>query len=83
VYYLPVLVFLLWSLYGLRALPDWRNARYVRNPRRTLWAFWQVLGDREWTEEGRRLRRAYYRHLATGVLLASLAFMIVAAIEGG
>jgi hypothetical protein len=71
-YYLPAIVFLAWALYAKVKLPDWRDARYVRNPARRVWGFWDIFDNREWTDEGLRLRRAYLRHILTGAVLAGL-----------
>lgn len=80
-YYLPAIVFLAWALYGKLRLPEWRDARYVRHPERRVWAFWHVFDSREWTEEGLRLRRAYLRHLLTGVVLAGLTALGVSLLD--
>jgi hypothetical protein len=71
-YYLPAMVFFAWGLYGWLKLPEWRDPRYVRHPERRIWGFWHVFDNREWTEDGLRLRRAYLRHVLTGLVLAGL-----------
>jgi hypothetical protein len=79
--YLPVVLFGAWAVYGAITLPNWRDARYVRRPERQFWGFWHVLNSAEWTEDGLRLRRRYFRHVGIGLLLGLVGILIVKAVE--
>ena len=79
IYYLPMVVFALWSLYGAWKFRGWRSLRYVVRPENGLWTLWRILNNSEWTPEGLKLRAAYLRHIAIGVIFAAAVAFAIAA----
>jgi hypothetical protein len=78
VYFIPVVVFLAWSLYGLVTLPSLRDPAIVREPTRQLWSPARFLDDSAWTERGRRTRWQMVRHWLLGLVFALASFALVA-----
>jgi hypothetical protein len=72
-YYLPVLVFGVWSVLTLRRLPNLRDRAIVRRPESQVWSPWRFLNASEWTELGLRLRWRYVSYPLAGAALALLA----------
>jgi len=72
------MLFAAYAFYWHRKLPDWRgNARYLKQPDRGLWAFWQFLGSSAWTDEGRQLRNRHLFHWAMALLAGSIGHLVV------
>lgn len=69
-YMLPPLIFLIWALWSKFKLRDLRDPALRKGERRVLWAFWQLADRSLWTEEGLRVRSAWFRHMFIGTLLA-------------
>jgi hypothetical protein len=65
--------------YGLVHFPPWQfhSPRLVRQPGRLLWTLPRLWDDREWTEEGLRFRRAFFRWQLGLVALFVLAFLLL------
>jgi hypothetical protein len=76
-YFIAVVVFGLWTVYATRQWKDWKTARYVTHPERRVWGPLRFFDDSEWTAEGLRLRRAYLRDIAIGLLLFFATLSVV------
>lgn len=81
VYYIPVIVFGLWMVYGAVRYGDPRAPGNLKHPERALWSPSRYYDDNEWTTEGLRVRRAWTRHTFVGALLGLLAILVVKAID--
>ena len=80
--YLPLILFGAWGIYLAVTLPHWRDARYVRNPKRLFWGFWHFLDDNEWTAEGLQLRRRYFRGMGIALVVALVGIILGKILEG-
>ena len=79
---LPPAVFGLWALVWLWRYPSFlRDPSIVRNPRKRAWHMGRFLDDEEWTEQGRRVRWQFARHVAIGLLLAAAAIGVAGYLE--
>jgi hypothetical protein len=77
VYYIPVIVFGLWALYGYLTLPSLRDPTIVRRPESQFWTPFRFLDDSEWTELGRAARWRHVRHWLVGLGLGITAHLVV------
>lgn len=73
---LPVILFVAYGIYMAIALPNWRDARYVRRPDRRLWGFWHFFDNDEWTPEGLVLRGRYLRSMGVALAVAIVGILI-------
>jgi hypothetical protein len=80
-FYIPTAMLLIWGLYGALTLPRWHDPRYVRKPQRLFWGAWHFLDEREWTEEGQAVRRAYLRYMGIAVLVALSGIVVGKIVE--
>ena len=80
-YFIPMMVFLAWSLYGLVSLPSLRDPAIVRDPLHQVWSPARFLDDEAWTELGRRARWRMVRHWLLGVVFALVSFAVVAYLD--
>jgi hypothetical protein len=60
-----------------RVLPDWRGAKFLRDPRQPMWSAIHFFDDSRWTEEGLRLRARYLRWCATAIVVAICARIVI------
>jgi hypothetical protein len=80
-FYIPAAMLLIWGIYGALTLPHWHDPRYVRKPERVFWGAWHFLAEREWTDEGQIVRRAYLRYMGVAILIALLGIIIGRIVE--
>ena len=80
-YYIPVVLFVLWGLYGLRTLPSLRDPAIVRRPESPVWSLPRFLRDDEWTELGQRARWQYVRYAGIGLGIGVVAIIVVSVVD--
>jgi hypothetical protein len=80
-YFIPVFIFGLWTIYATRRWKDWKTARHVTHPERRLWGPLRFFDDSEWTADGLRLRRAYLRDIVIGLLLFFATLLVVRPVD--
>jgi hypothetical protein len=79
VLYIPVAVFLLWGLYGLRKIPRIYDPVVLTRPDNRFWTPFRLLNGAEWTEYGRTIRWRWFKHVLVGaaVAMASMALATI------
>jgi hypothetical protein len=81
VYYIPVALFLLWGLYGLRTIPRIYDPTVLVRPDNRIWTPFRLLNDAEWTEYGRTIRWRWFKHVLVGVAIWAVGMVLATILD--